>query len=89
MAQAAPKTKKQLMEEALQDKLNKFNVVQMQKCNKRVLNRAQVIVDSLLLKEAQEKTIDTFDRPSKPSKPKRPALKVPKDTTRVEPLFKN
>jgi len=87
MGQAAPKSKKQLMDESLQEKLNKYTKVQFQKCEKRILNRAQAIVDSILLKEAQEKTIDTFDRPPKPFKPTRPTLKVPKDTTAVEPLF--
>ncbi len=89
MGQAAPKTKKQLMDESLQEKLDKYTSIQIQKCDKKILNRAQSIVDSILLKEAQEKTIDTFDRPTKPSKPNRPELKVPKDTTAVEPLFGN
>jgi hypothetical protein len=89
MGQAAPKTKKQLMDEALQEKLDKYTAIQIEKCNKKIFNRAQAIVDSILLKEAQEKTIDTFERPPKPLKPNRPALKVPKDTTAVGPLFRN
>jgi len=89
MGQAAPKSKKQLMDEALQVKLDKYTSVQVNKCDKKILNRAQAIVDSILLKEAQEKTIDSFDRPAKPLKPTRPAMKVAKDTTPVGPLFEN
>ena len=89
MGQAAPKTLKQLMDESLQKKLDQYTKVQVDKCEKKILNRAQAIVDSILLKEAQEKTIDTFDRPAKPSKPDRPVIKVAKDTTPVKPLFEN
>ena len=87
VGQAAPKTKKQLMDEALQKKLDDFTRAVERKCTSVIRERAETIVDSLLLLEAQVKTVDTFKRPPTPTKPERPAIKSTKDTTDIRPLF--
>lgn len=87
MAQAAPKGKQQLMDEAIQEKMDSYTKTLLKRCEKDVQERALEIVDSLLLLEAQFKTVDTFERPPKPNKPSRPAVKLAKDTSDVEPLF--
>jgi len=85
--QAAPKSKKQLMDEAIQLKVDEYIKTMEQKCETKVQKRAAEIVDSLLVKVAQVKTVDTFERPAKPSKPNRPTIRTAKDTTAVKPLF--
>ena len=87
VGQAAPKTKKQLMEEALQKKLDDFANAVERKCASVIRTRAEEIVDSLLLLEAQVKTVDTFKRPPTPIKPERPEIKPAKDTADIRPLF--
>ena len=89
MGQAEHKTLGQLMDELLADKLVSYSQIAKRKCEERVQKRAQAIVDSILLKEAKVKTVDSFQRPPTPPKPVQPNLKVPKDTSDVEPLFKN
>lgn len=76
------------MDEAIQEKVDKYTLLQLNKCEKKVQKRAGEIVDSLLLKVAQTKTVDTFKRPAKPQKPQKPNMKTAKDTTPVKPLFK-
>ncbi len=87
VGQAAPKTKKQLMDEALQEKMENYIKTMETRCEKKIKKRAAEIVDSLLLKEAQVKTVDNFERPIKPTKPQRPDLRPAKDTMPVRPLF--
>jgi hypothetical protein len=87
VGQAAPKTKKQLMDEALQKKLDDFTRAVERKCASVIRTRAEEIVDSLLLLDAQIKTVDTFKRPPTPNKPQRPEIKSTKDTTDIRPLF--
>ena len=89
VAQAAPKTKKQLMDEALQKKLDAYTRVVERKCEINIQKRAGEIVDSLLMLEAQIKTVDTFVRPPVPTKPAPPELKPVKDTTDIKPLFED
>ena len=59
-APETPKTKKQLMDEALQKKLDDFTRAVERKCASVIQTRAEEIVDSLLLLEAQIKTVDTL-----------------------------
>lgn len=87
VAQAAPKTKEDLIAEAIQAKVDQYIKTTESKCEKKVQKRAAQIVDSLLLQVAQMKTVDKFDRPAKPTKPQRPSVRVAKDTTVVKPLF--
>lgn len=87
VAQAAPKTKQQLMDEALQKKLNDFTKAVERKCEINIQKRAEEVVDSLLLLEAQIKTVDSFERPPSPTKPQRPEIKSTKDTSDIRPLF--
>lgn len=89
VAQAAPKTKKQLMDEALQKKMNDFTRAVERKCEINIQKRAEEIVDSLLLQEAKIKTVDTFKRPPVPTKPTKPEIKPAKDTTEIKPLFED
>jgi len=87
IAQAAPKTKQQLMDEAIQQKLDSYTLTHVRRCEKDVQERALEIVDSLLLLVANTNTIDTFTRPAKPTKPNRPAIRPARDTMPIKPLF--
>ena len=87
VAQAAPKSLKQLMDEALEKRLNDYTRVVERKCASDIKKRAEEIVDSILLSEAQVKTVDTFKRPPVPTKPERPQVIPPKDSTEIKPLF--
>lgn len=89
MGQAEHKTKQQLMDELLAEKLEKYHKVNLRQCEEKVQKRAQAIVDSLLLEVAKVKTVDPFKRPPTPPKPPKPKVKVAKDTTDVKPLFEN
>jgi len=87
IAQAPPKSLQQLIDESLQEKLDKYTLAVERKCASTIRKRAEEIVDSLLMQEARVKTVDTFKRPPIPTKPDRPEVKPPKDTTDVKPLF--
>lgn len=87
VAQAAPKTKQQLMDESLDAKIQDYIKAVERKCTESIQKRAGEIVDSLLLREAQLKTVDTFKKPPTPAKPERPEIKSTKDTTDIKPLF--
>lgn len=87
IAQAAPKTKQQLMDESLEEKILNYTATIKRKCAKDVQERAHEIVDSLLLQVANSNTIDTFERPTKPTKPNRPKIRAAKDTLPIKPLF--
>ena len=89
MGQAKHKSKEQLIEESIQKRLDKYKITIAEKCESDVQKRAMEIVDSLLLREAQVKTVDTFVRPPKPQKPSKPTVKTAKDTALVKPLFEN
>ena len=87
MGQAAPKTKQQLIDEALQKKIDLYTHALERKCEKLIQDRASEIVDSLLLVEAQIKTVDTFERPPKPNKPAKPDERQIRDSSAISPLF--
>lgn len=87
VAQDTPKSKQQLMEEAIETKIKDFIKAVERKCETGIQKRAEEIVDSLLMREAQLKTVDTFKRPPEPTKPERPEIKSTKDTTDIKPLF--
>ena len=87
ISQAAPKTLQQLMDESLQKKLDVYIRASERKCTAKIKERAEEIVDSLLLREAQIKTVDKIVRPPIPPKPTRPEIKSTKDTSDIRPLF--
>jgi hypothetical protein len=81
------KTKEQVMQEKLQERLERWHVDLARNCNNRVLERASAIVDSTLLADARFRR-DTSDLPSIPGRPDRPDFVPPKDSLPIKPIIK-
>ena len=83
-------TNEERTERILQEVAKKLEVRRQERwkqCKKQALRIAEEKVDSMLLAEAKLIVIDTIDKPAPPIKPNTPIIKVPKDSTPIEPLF--
>ncbi len=81
------KTKEQVMQEKLQERLDRWYVDLANNCSNRIIERAAVIVDSTLLADARFRR-DTSDLPSIPGRPDRPDFVPPKDSLPIKPIIK-
>jgi len=73
----------QKVEEQLADR-KKFR---LNECQSEALDRAEQLVDSLLLFEAKQTETDSILKPDKPIKPNSPSLLTPNDSNEIKPLF--
>ena len=79
------KTPRQIkIEEEIQKRVQQFRKSKQERCHQRVMDRAIEIVDSTLLIRAKINLSNGIERPIKPDKP---AVKSPKDTLPVKPIF--
>ncbi len=72
----------ELMDEELERRLGLFRAARERGCNERLLERAQLIVDSILVNRARS-ALDT----SRPARPPLPIIKKLNDTISLKPLF--
>ena len=85
--QKAPtKTKAEVMQERLDNRVRRWYVGMEKNCLKKVVDEATIIVDSTLLADAKFKR-DTSDMPEVPGRPERPEFVPPEDTMPVQPLL--
>lgn len=78
-------TKEELIEQRIEEKLANWEKVMRQKCEKDVLEAAEIIADSTLIAQARLDKV----RPEKPIKPEVPEVMELKDTVPVQPILRD
>ena len=78
----------ELIEGALQLRMDDWKKTQQQNCRDEAMQRAETYVDSFLLANSLESTLDTISKPNKPVKPSKPMFKEKPDSLKVEEVFK-
>jgi hypothetical protein len=77
-----------LIDSKVAEKVETYRIKRWAKCRERVLKRAGVLADSIIMAKAKSTTIiDNTARPTPPDRPTRPPIKLPADTTPVAPFF--
>ncbi|RMG77075.1 MAG: hypothetical protein D6714_20350 [Bacteroidetes bacterium] len=79
------KTRKEVFDEQLTKRIERWKREFRNKCEKDILDRAAKITDSTLIANARARKERQMRYP-KPRKPGKPGVKIPKDTTPVAPL---
>lgn len=82
-ANEIPETWKPLINNNLEYHKNKLYM----ECRNKALEEAEKIVDSLLIEQAIKLGQDSIQIPEKPIKPEKPEPKIPRDTSRIDPLL--
>ena len=77
-----------LIQEAVQIKLDQWKALQQEACKERALTEAEDYVDSILVVISLQSKLDTIPKPSKPSKPHKPEFKLKPDSVIVDPIYK-
>lgn len=86
--QSTQKTKQQLIEEALETKIQKFKLQEDAKCLKKALKAAETNVDSIISIELGAMSTDSVSFPIKPVKPRYESFdSLSKDEVDLIPLF--
>ena len=80
------KTKAQVIQERLDDRLTRWRNGVNRNCKKSVMDAAIAIVDSTLLANARFQR-DTSDIPAIPDRPEKPDFVAPKDSIPVKPIL--
>lgn len=75
-----------LITETVQQRVTEFREKKKQECRKQLLRKAEIMVDSLLLAEAQAALQDSLAR-SRPFRPEQPPTVLPVDSFPVSPVF--
>jgi len=70
----------------VEQRVQRHRQVKRQRCQEEIIERANQIVDSLLIIEARRER-DAADKPPKPERPPRPTIKSLLDTQEIKPLF--
>ena len=73
----------------MEEKLDKALRERQEECDVRVRERAEQIVDSLVIRQLRKMRRDSLELPPQMPRPLRPAAKPPSDTGPVEPLWTN
>jgi hypothetical protein len=81
------KEQEQVINTKVEEAVKKFRDKKMTECRSDLLQKAEKIVDSLLLQEARASLQDSLLQ-NKPSKPAQPSSIPPIDSAVVAPLFK-
>jgi len=81
-------TQEELIQAALEIKLNQWRESQIDACRENALMKAEQYVDSLLLANSLETKLDTIPKPGKPTKPSKPSFKTKPDSVVVDPIIK-
>ena len=81
-------SQEELIKEAVEIKLDQWDVTQRKACKARALIEAEDYVDSILVVISLQTKLDTIPKPSKPSKPNKPDFKQKPDSVVVDPIYK-
>jgi len=77
-----------LIQEAVQIKLDQWKALQQEACKERALTEAEDYVDSILVVISLQSKLDTIPKPIKPMKPHKPDFKLKPDSVVVDPIYK-
>jgi hypothetical protein len=77
-------TKEELIQLTVAEKLAVFQQKEKEKCRQKILEKAGILVDSMLIVRVR---MQEDDKPEIPFRPERPEVKLPKDSTPVAPFF--
>lgn len=80
--------RQKLISEKVEQRVTEFREKKKLECRQRLFRKAETIVDSLLLAEAQEALQDSLGK-SRPFRPEQPPAVLPIDSLSVSPLFKD
>lgn len=83
-----PLTKAELIEQKIEEKLQRWKKSNARKCSERVLEAATNLVDSTLIARARL-DVDSIAKPLKPTKPAKPEIKQLQDTLPIAPILKD
>ena len=81
-------TQEQLIQEAVELKINQWRQSEMNSCRDRAMAKAEAYVDSFLLVNSLIYKLDTIPKLPKPVKPVKPPFKETPDTLKVDKLIK-
>ncbi len=76
-------TQEDLIQRAIQIKLDQWKLDQLAHCREEALTKAEAFVDSVLLVTSLDTKLDTIPKPTKPVKPEKPVFKAKPDSLRV------
>jgi len=89
-AEPEAKSIEELIKMNVDKRVNEFTKRSLGRCQEKVMKRANEIVDSILIANAQVGSIiDSIQKPPKPTKPEKPIVPVVNDNTPIEPLLPN
>ncbi len=77
-----------LIQEAVQIKIEQWKELQREACIDRALTEAEDYVDSILVVISLQSKLDTIPKPTKPMKPPKPDFKLKPDSVVVDPIYK-
>ena len=78
---------KSLLDQKLEAKLARFKASILKKCKKEAIDKAELLVDSLVAEEFTRLTSDTIAFPPKPIRPSLPKRIILNDTTDIDPIL--
>ena len=81
-------TQEDLVREAVELKINQWQLSQRNSCRARAMAKAEAYVDSFLLANSLNTKLDTIPKPPKPIKPVKPPFKEKPDTLQVDEILK-
>jgi len=81
-------TQEDLIQDAVELKLNQWKQSQRNSCRDRALAKAEAYVDSFLVANSLTTNLDTIPKPPKPVKPEKPPFKEVPDTLKIEKVIK-
>ncbi|HEX5112651.1 MAG TPA: hypothetical protein VFV79_07380 [Saprospiraceae bacterium] len=73
-------TQEELIREAVELKINQWQLSERNSCKARAMAKAEAYVDSFLLANSLNTKLDTIPKPPKPVKPEKPTFKEKPDT---------
>lgn len=82
-----PVTHKMLVDNKLQEKLDRYIEDQKKICERKILKEAIEKVDSMLIAQAKMQSVDTVAKPPLPIKPIKPVVKQPTETGEITPVL--
>jgi len=87
MACTDPEREAAIIEDLVEEGVAKYKLEKKMACRSKLLEEADVIVDSLLLSVAFYEKVDTFVKPIRPTRPLNPERWPERDTSSIGPLF--
>ena len=82
------KTVEDLIALKVEERIKRYKKTAEERCEIKVMSRANKIVDSLLIDRARKTIIiDSIQKPPIPSKPEKPEVPILNDTTPIRPFL--